>query len=751
MQRVCFFCFPVLLAIGIAGNGCAVRHSEVEFAPADLAHFEQFATEIEFPDVDSLAADQLAETPPPITLRESVPPDFRDITLEEAIRTALTTADAMRDLQGKVLLSPENLATIQGPAIRETDPLFGVEAALAEFDAVFSGRAFFEKNDRALNNVFFGGGTRLLTQDLHHYSAEITKRTATGTSFAIRHNIFYDFNNSPGNDVPNRPWDVNLEAEFRQPLCQGAGVEFNRIAGPNGAPGRLRGVLLARLNTDIGLAEFEIGVRDFVSDVENAYWELYFAYRDLDARIGARDRALETWRRVHTLYVNGRRGGEAENEAQAREQYFRLQAEVENALSGRILERSRYDSFRGTGGVYATERRLRRLMGIPISDGCLLRPADEPVMAKVVFDWHEIVVEALMRRAELRRKKWQIKRTEMELIAARNFLKPRLDAVGRYRWRGLGSQLLDPNGQSADRFDSAYGTLTSGDFQEWQLGVELTAPFGFRQAHADVRNAELRLTREKAVLREQEQEIVHDLSTAFADVERSYLVAQTNYNRRLAAKQQLDALEAVYEDADQIEKTRLLDLLLDAQRRLADAESNYYRAVAEHALAIKTVHLQKGSLLDYNEIYLVEGPWPGKALYDACRRERLRSAPRCLHDFRMAHSPMVSQGPYLQDTVAPEVELLPADDSGAPAPHPLDSPHELLPSPAPVEPETSSPAPSPTESAGVPGPKRLPEIDREASPFANEKANYLSPLEMTTDGARADRCSFQTGGGVRRP
>ncbi len=53
----------------------------------------------------------------------------------------------------------------------------------------------------------------------------------------------------------------------------------------------MNGVLLARVNTDISIAEFEAGVRDLVSNVENAYWDLYFAYRDLDAKITARDSA----------------------------------------------------------------------------------------------------------------------------------------------------------------------------------------------------------------------------------------------------------------------------------------------------------------------------------------------------------------------------------------------------------------------------------------------------------------------------
>ncbi|MCU0871934.1 MAG: TolC family protein [Pirellulaceae bacterium] len=671
-----------LLAAAALHVGCAFRNRpEVDFGPPDLGHFQQFATAIEYPDAACETCDDFAQTPPPLTLSESDPPPFRDLTLQETVATALSSSEVLRDMQGTVLKWPERLNTVQGPAIRDTDPIVGVEAALSAFDATFESRAFFEKNDRALNNVFFGGGTRLLTQDLHAYSAGITKRTAVGTNFALRHNVFYDFNNQPGNDVPNRPWDVNLEGEVRQPLLQGAGAEFNRIAGPNGAPGRFHGVMLGRLNTDVSLTEFEIGVNDFVTAVEDAYWQLCYAYRDLDAKRAARDRALETWRRIHALYVNGRRGGEAEKEAQAREQYFRLHQEVENSLAGRIVA----DGQPGGPGVQQTERQLRRLMGVPINDGTLLRPVDELMMAKVVFDWNEVLVEALSRRAELRQQQWRIKSAELRLAATKNFLLPRLDAVGRYRWRGLGHDLLDPNGDATDRFDNAYGNMTGGDFQEWQLGIECTTPLGFRQGHVAVRNAELNLARERAVLEEQKRQIVHDLSGEFADVERAYIVSQTNYNRRLAARDQLGALEAVYEDADENEKTRLLDLLLDAQRRLADAESQYYRSLMEYTLAIKDVHYQKGSLLDYNEILLAEGPWPGKAYLDACRRQRLRSAPLDLSDYRMTRGPVVSQGPYPQDTGASE-------------------PEAVTPMPAASEPHRESdPAPQPTPAPTVPG------------------------------------------------
>ena len=36
-------------------------------------------------------------------------------------------------------------------------------------------------------------------------------------------------------------------------------------------------------------------MRDYVSNVESAYWELYFAYGDLDAKLTAQNASLKIW------------------------------------------------------------------------------------------------------------------------------------------------------------------------------------------------------------------------------------------------------------------------------------------------------------------------------------------------------------------------------------------------------------------------------------------------------------------------
>lgn len=636
-------CFGQIVAIG-----CRSRSVRDFQAVSDVDSYRAIATQVEYPQVRQTSyssQDQWAALEP-LTLTTTTEPEYWDIELEEVVQLALSQSKVLRDLGGTILQSPSSVNTFWDPALQETDPQFGIDAALSAFDAQFSTSIFGEKNDRAINNEFFGGGTRILQQDAIVLQQQLTKRAVTGSEFTFRHNVEYDANNAPSNLFPSA-WNVNLETEFRHPLLQGNGIEFNRIAGPSQTPGLYNGVLIARVNTDIELADFEMSVRNLVSNIENAYWDLYFSYRDLDAKIAARDAALDTWRRIHALYEAGRRGGEAEKEAQAREQFFRFQEEVQNALSGRLIDGTRTGNgsgggtFRGNGGVHVAERRLRQIMGLPPSDGRLLRPAAEPITAPVAFDWAQVTSETLIRRAELRRQRFQTRRRELEWVASKNHLLPRLDAIGRYRWRGFGDDLLDTDSNTPP-FDNAYGNLTGGNFQEWQLGVELTVPIGFRSAFSAARNAEMQLCRARAILREQERQVLHDSAGAVAEMQRAFVVSQTSYNRFDAARQQLAAVKAAFE----AEKAPL-DLLLDAQRRLADAQSRYFRALAEHAIAVKNVHFAKGTLLDYDGVFLSEGGWPVQAHRDAARRESLRGRTRPLN-YASSRAPRVSHGAYDQ-------------------------------------------------------------------------------------------------------
>jgi outer membrane protein TolC len=505
----------------------------------------------------------------------------------------------------------------------------------------------------------------VLNDDSASFYAQISKVGATGTQFSLRSDVLYDKTNAFFGLVPAE-YDAFITAQVRQPLLQGAGIDFNRIAGPNAQPGVYNGVLLARINTDVTLADFEASVLDLLYSVEQAYWELYFSYRDLDAKIAARDAALDTWRAVQKKYEAGT--ADSEQEARAREQYYLFDAQVINAANG-------VTSANGPvllqGGVYGNERRLRSLMGLPPNDGRLIRPADEPTTAEAVFNWSDSVQQAFWRRVELRRQKWVIKHRELELVAAKNFLQGRLDLVGQYRWRGLGPDVLGTENSAVDE-------IFDGHYQDWQMGVQYSTPVGNRTGHAAVRNAELQIARERARYRELELEILDDASRAFGEVDRAYAVTRSTCNRIQAAHRQLEEVRKKYEAG-----TVAVDFLLDAQQRVADADSLYHRSLVDYTLSLARVNRARGTLLDYYDVALTEGPWCDEAYASAAKQAR-RFLPKLL-DYTLTTPPPVSCGPIAQQVPAGPDGL--NDNTPSSPPSSTEQHPEAIPAPMPMEPQ----------------------------------------------------------------
>ncbi len=584
--------------------GCRAVKSLPETVGNDTACVDAIMANVDAGAPPGQAAEAIALTTaplPPITIRDATSLEnaaYRDLTLRETILIALSNSEVLRDLNATVLRAPEQVASQQTLPLVQTNPQLGIEAALSAFDAQLYAMGQWQNNDRQFNNRFFGGGANAFQQDLHDYVFQTSKRTATGAELALRSVTDYDANNATGNLVPSA-WQSQFQAEIRQPLLRGGGLTFNRIAGAAALPGVYNGVLIAKTNNDMSVAVFRRNTRNYISNVANAYWDLAFAYRDVDARAEALERSRLTWRSYDAQKTSNRRGGSAE--ALAREQYYRFQGEYQDAVAGKLVQRTQIynatsgGTFSGVGGVLASERRLRLLIGLPVSDGVLLRPVDEPTTAPVIFDTDSLSAQAIRMRAELQEQRLLVKRREMELLAAKNFLLPTLDLTSTYRIRGLGSDLAGTG--------SAFEEIGDTRFQEYQGGLEFRMPVGFRQAHAAVQHAKLQIARDQALLREQERQIIHDLLSVIAETDRSYALAETSLNRYLAAKDALDTLEANREAGLPISLVELLD----TQRRLSEAQVRYYLAVTEYMVALKNVQFETGTLLNDTEIMVAGG------------------------------------------------------------------------------------------------------------------------------------------------
>ena len=650
-------------ALAFIATGCTPTQPIYLNDTGDLSTYIEQATSIEYPDVDVRSLDEVEQAHAPITVADPDFQNYEDMTLEQAVGYALQNGKVFRgfgtaSLQGtRVSPGVDNLVngiagagTIYDVAIRETEPGFigtpgqiaapgsistntaldvnqGVEAALADFDAQFTSNLTFNKSDEPRNTVIQVDPTDLFNpnvplifqQDQAQWTNELSKRTANGTQLFFRNVSSYTKNSNPlGTDIPagfqalESVYRTAFEAEVRQPLLRGRGAFINRMP-----------IVISRISTDQQIANLEAQLQNLVTNVEVRYWDLYLAYRSMDAAKTGRDAAIETWRIVKDQYDEGSNVN-IQQLAQAAEQYHFFDAQVIDA----------YNS------VLNAEGALRFLMGWSSTDGRIVRPIDEPVLAPVEFDWFTTKCEALTYRPELRQERWEIKKRELALAHSKNGLLPELNVSSTFRWVGNGNNFaVSDTSDSFPQVNSgALNNLYDGNFQELALTAEYRTPIGFRRELSNVRNAQLKLAREIARLEDAELEVIKELSEAFRALEANQAIMQSSYNRWKETTIEKDHFKELEEEG-----VETLDVALDAQRRRSQAEIAFYTAVAEYNKVICLMHRRKGTTLPHSGIAFSEGAWPGKAYQDAHEYARRRGASTRL-DYGWSRPNVISRG-----------------------------------------------------------------------------------------------------------
>lgn len=626
------------LATIVLMAGCSHRKatvSDLQYCDdiKGVSYYREHNGDVAWPCLDNQTAEVVAISQEPRNLLRRTEDAPREITLAEAIQTALTQnqvieTSALGGVGAKgVLTNPNIAATVYDPAIQASGVLFGrrsVESALADFDATFSSRLAFSSNDVNLPTASItGGGNRAA------FTSSLAKQFATGGTISLNHDWYHTEDAIPfGAATPN--YAGRIGAQLRQPMLAGSGTEYTRIAGPANPnfgqiTGVSQGVAIARINQDISIADFEISVRNAVRDIENGYWDLFLSYRLFDTAVQAHKAALENWRVENVrLRVGDSNSGDV---ALAADRLYETKAQVELSLNR----------------IFTSESELRRLIGMPMNDGTVLMPVDEPSLAELVPDWTASLTEALTYRTELRRQKWNVKSLQLQLQAARSLVRPRLDLFAGYDVNGAGDTLLS---QSGAPFSSGVGSMSQQNLDSWNAGVEFSVPLGYRFSRSQVRNLELQVTRATAILASQEKNIAHDLATSIQNVTSAYSAAQSHRNRINAARGNLEVREARWtEGGANTNSTVLLDLKIRAQQGLANAVAAYYQQVVAYNNALTDLSLSKGTLLEENSVFLAEGRWTPEAYGDAKLRAHARTHAKPAPHLKTEPAEFVSPGP----------------------------------------------------------------------------------------------------------
>jgi outer membrane protein TolC len=605
------------LLLAVLGQGCAAPDRSLQYVVQNgsgVSWYRDYATSIEYPaDPEGMTTDpELFRSPRTITTLEEV--EQRPITLNECIRIALGNAAIIRDDQGflspgnPLLANPQRVPSIYDSAIQDTGFLFGsrgTEASLSDFDPVLTSSLQAGRSEDVQNTANIGlTQGDVLTENNTQWQTRLEKSFANSGTFSVENNWTYSRNNQTR--LFDSAYTGNLQAEYRQPLLAASGTEFTRIAGPaaqniRGVSGVSQGVLISRINSDISLLDFEQSVTQMIRDVENKYWDLYLSLHLYHSEV-------MTFRDIVKYGDLLATRAEAQDTVyQAQNRLYEADARIKGSLAD----------------VLQAENRLRRLLGLPLNDGQFLTPTDHPSEAKLVPSWDSTLTEALANRTELRRQKWEIQSLELQLRAARNLNRPRLDVVSQYRVNGFGDTIgfigEDDDELTDVGYKNALESLSQGNNTGWGAGLQFSMPLGLRLARAQVRNYELRLRKARRVFEVQEEEVARELNNAILEMDRWYLLAESGSKRADVAVNYAGTAEERV-SSDNSRDPASIGRVLEAKITSRDADQSYLRSIVEYNKAITELNYRKGTLLQSNSIYLAEGEWNPLAYQQAAER-----------------------------------------------------------------------------------------------------------------------------------
>ncbi|MEM8945548.1 MAG: TolC family protein [Planctomycetota bacterium] len=494
----------------------------------------------------------LPETPKPATVSDlQWDGPLREISLDDAIRTALANSEVIRVLGGATAV--RSGSTIYDVAIANA----AIDVAQGVFDPVFSVDNFWRHGETPglpdPNDAF--------QSDVYDLDFALSKANLAGGIWTF--GVTDDATRLQPGPFPLNPREsTSLAFRYDQPLLQGAGRAANQVP-----------IVLARIDTERSYFQYKSSVQQLVRDVISAYWNLVSARTNLWAReqqVSQAAFALE----------------QAEGQVRAN------QISPAEAAQPRVsLANFRATLIAAKADVLQAEAGLRSIMGLPPYDPQRITPVTPPNEQRLPLDWLSIVSLAEQYRPDIIELKLVLEADQQSLIQARNLALPQLDAVGVYSWNGLEGQL-------------PVGTTVSsplGDNTDWTLGVNFSVPLGLRASRAQLRQAQLVITRDRANLSQQLLTASHLLAASLRNLDQFFEQYGATRETRVAAKENLNYQLARYSNG-----LEQYINVLQAIVSWGDAVSSEAQLLTLYNIEQANLELETGTILETHDVFFYE-------------------------------------------------------------------------------------------------------------------------------------------------
>jgi outer membrane protein TolC len=536
----------MLLSMPSVGYDSALS-STLASAPIDLGTSEIVDLDLTTSDVQQ-AEYILPETPLPqeeLDRLTSTSKVAKRITLMAAICQALGSNQNLR------------LEKLR-PEISNT----GIENAESEFDTNLDAGVFYRVAKSSTQGPRSNdGGSTFTSGDISTNVSRsldanigLSGRLPTGTNYRLG---FSSTRSDTNNTQPF--YSSTLNANITQNLLRGAGCDVNLIR-----------VWTAKNDFVSSLYQLQQVLINLVTDVQNAYWDVFLALRTLQIQRTAYDVARQLRLRAEEFVRVGR-------------------AAPLEALSAQAEEASRISAvINAASDLKRRELAFLRLINPEcLTSGwrSLVYPAEQPILPTERLVPEEHVRLARYYRPDLRQAQIDLANGELEVVRTENGLLPQLDLVADYSLSGVGNHYTNTLGKIADR-----------DFPTYRVGLQFSYPLQNRAANAAYRRATFQRRLAEEAIRNFCQIIDVDVRTAIIEIERTRrLIDSTRVTEALRIRE----LEAESEKfrvgrSTQINVNQAQRDLVQAQLDRVTAEVANIKAYLELYRAEGTALLRRG-------------------------------------------------------------------------------------------------------------------------------------------------------------
>lgn len=518
----------------------------------------------------------LPDDPPPVA------PDFQapSRALPSAVRVGVDLTNQLSlSLEQAIEMALQNNNDIDASRNDVQIAEFNLRATRGVYDPLINSESYFERATTPVASTIGGATNGAVTQNRFIGAAGVSGYSPyAGGSYSANFSSSRT-TTSNTNATLNPQYPAAFVLSYTQPLFRGLRFDINR-----------RNIEIAKKNLSLSDAQFRQRAIEVIAQIEQSYWNLVFALRNLQVQIDAVKQARTQLESNQRLVAKG------------------VLAPIDIIAANSQITTFEQSVYTAQEEVTRAENNLKTLM-LPERSAAEwsrpITPVSEVTLEAPRVGLEVATSEALRNRPEITQLESNAEINAVDERYYRNQTKPQIDLVGTYTTQGLagsetGIRAVPPN--LVGGYFSSLGNLLQQDYPTYRVGVSIALPWGNTTAKANLGRTLVQADR----IKNQQAQIEQIIE---AEVRNSMQALRSSEARLASALASRSSAEQLYESEQRQFRagTTTLYLVLQRQTELLVARSRELQAQTDLNKAISEFRRATGTTLSANNVSVAGG------------------------------------------------------------------------------------------------------------------------------------------------